>query len=105
MATYSTIPLQAQPQAFSITLSGVVYNMTLKYQNVSMGGWVLDIADANNKPLLQGVPLVTGADLLRQYSHLGFGGALWVQTQSNPNAVPTFKNLGTDGQLYYVTNP
>jgi uncharacterized protein DUF6983 len=47
--------------------------------------------------------LVTGADLLAQYKHLGFTGALVVQTVSNPDAVPTFANLGDDGQVYWVT--
>ena len=105
MGTYSAIPLQAQPQTFSITLSGVTYNLTVQYRNVAMGGWILDIADSNNNPIAQGIPLVTGANLLAQYAYLGFVGALWVQTQSDPDAVPTFANLGTDGQLYYVTNP
>lgn len=105
MATYFTIPLQAQPQTFSIILSGVTYNFTLLYRNVDMGGWCLDIADANNVPIVQGIPLVTGANLLAQYTYLGFVGTLWVQTQSDPDAVPTFANLGTDGLLYYVTNP
>lgn len=105
MATYYTIPLQPQPQKFSITLSGVTYNLTFLYRNAPMAGWTLDIADSNNNPILQGVPLVTGANLLAQYAYLGFVGALWVQTQDDPDAVPTFSNLGTDGQLYYVTNP
>jgi len=51
------------------------------------------------------VPLVTGANLLKKYAYLGFVGALWVQTLDNPDAVPTFQNLGSDGQLFYVTNP
>jgi hypothetical protein len=105
MATYSTIPLQAQPQSFTITLSGVTYTLTIQYRNVAMGGWILDIADSNNNPIIQGIPLVTGANLLAQYAYLGFVGTLWVQTQSDPDAVPTFTNLGTDGQVYYVTNP
>lgn len=105
MGTYFTIPLQSQPQKFSIDLSGLTYNFTVQYRNVDMGGWYLDIADANGVPIVQGVPLVTGANLLAQYAYLGFVGALWVQTQSDPDAVPTFENLGTDGLLYYVTNP
>lgn len=105
MASYFTIPLQPQPQTFSITLGGVSYNLTFKYQNVDMGGWCLDIADQNSVPIVQGIPLVTGANLLAQYAYLGFTGTLWVQTQSDPDAVPTFENLGTDGQVYYVTNP
>ena len=105
MATYFNIPLQPQPQTFSIILSGTEYTFTLQYRNVEDGGWTLDIADSDNNPIVQGVPLVTGANLLEKYAYLGFVGALWVQTQSDPDAVPTFENLGTDGLLYYVTNP
>lgn len=105
MTTFFSVPLQAQPQRFTITLSGVNYTLTVQYRNIAMGGWVLDIGDANNVPIAQGLPLVTGANLLAQYAYLGFVGALWVQTQSNPDAVPTFQNLGSDGLVYYVTSP
>lgn len=105
MGSFFQVPLQAQPQVFTINLSGVTYTLTLRYRNTTQGGWVLDIADSSNKPILQGVPLVTGANLLAQYAYLGFVGALWVQTADDPDAVPTFSNLGTDGLLYYVTNP
>jgi predicted Zn-dependent protease with MMP-like domain len=98
------IPLKVgTPQRFSITLGQVDYQLTLKHRDINEGGWVLDIADTSGTPILEGVPLVTGADLLAQYSHLGFGGRLWVQTLSDPDAVPTFENLGDDGLLYWVT--
>lgn len=105
MASYFEVPLQSQPQTMTIQLSGVTYTLTFNYRNTNQGGWFLDIGDSNNKPILQGVPLVTGANLLAQYAYLGFTGALWVQTADNPDAVPTFSNLGTDGLLYYVTSP
>jgi hypothetical protein len=105
VSTIFQIPLIAAPQKLTITLSGVEYQLTLQYRNTNMGGWTLDIADSSGTPLVQGIPLVTGADLLAQYAYLGFGGQLLVQTSSNPDAVPTFDNLGTDGNLYWVTNP
>jgi len=67
MPTIYPIPLQAQPQELTIQLGGVTYTLTLNYRNTDMGGWVLDIGDSNNSPILQGVPLVTGANLLAQY--------------------------------------
>jgi hypothetical protein len=104
MSTIFGIPLQVgTPQTFPITLGGVQYELTLIYRNVSQGGWVLDIADQNSNPILQGIPLVTGVNLLEQYDYLEFGGQLWVQTSSDPDAVPTFQNLGEDGQIYWVT--
>jgi hypothetical protein len=103
MTTIFQVPVQTTGQTFTVTLSGVIYTFTIQYRNVPEAGWVLDIGDANNNPLVQGIPLITGADLLAQYTYLGFVGGLYVQTTTDPDAVPTFTNLGTDGQVYYVT--
>lgn len=107
MSAVFEIPLQVgTPQTFSIALGGITYQLTFLYRNDTsgLGGWTIDIADSSGKPIVQGIPLVTGADLLAQYKHLGFTGALVVQTVSNPDAVPTFANLGDDGQVYWVTS-
>ena len=103
MAIYE-IPLSPTPQSFSITLGGVSYRITVKYQNTDMGGWFIDIADSTGAALVNGIPLVTGADLLGQYKHLGFSGALRVQTSNNPDAIPTWENLGTQSHLYWVAD-
>lgn len=106
MPNYFKIPLQqvGVPQKFGITLGGVSYQFTLRYRNIDQGGWILDIADAGGNPIVNGIPLVTGADLVAQYKHLGFGGRLHVQTTSDPDAVPTFDNLGDDALLWWVTS-
>lgn len=97
------IPLTPDPQSFTITLGGIEYRLTVQYRNTDQGGWVLDIADNAGNPIIQGTPMVTGCNLLAQYRHLGFTGGLYVQTTDNPDAVPTFDNLGTDAHLYWVT--
>jgi hypothetical protein len=98
------IPTAGVSETFSITLTGVTYGFTLIWRDdpCGMGGWFLDIADDIGNPLVQGLPLVTGVDLLEQYGYLNFGGQLYVQTKQDPQAVPTFTNLGTDCQLYWV---
>ena len=101
MTTFS-IPLVAYPQMFKITLAAVDYQLTLTYADTDEGGWLLAIADANSAPIVSGIPLVTGVDLLAQYQHFGFGGQLWVQTTDDPDAVPTFDNLGIGAQLYWI---
>lgn len=104
MPQYFRIPLKGgTPQRFTITLGQIEYQLTLRYRNIDQGGWCVDIADAIGAAIIAGIPLVTGADLLEQYKHLNFGGRLWVQTLSDPDAVPTFDNLGSDGLLYWVT--
>lgn len=96
------IPLSPKPQVFSISLGGVTYKMTLRW-NEPASSWMLDIGDETGALLVGSVPLVTGADLLAQYAYLGFAGKLIVQTDHDPNAVPTYDNLGTTGHLYFIT--
>lgn len=102
MAIYE-IPLSPTPQSFSITLGGVEYRLTVKYQNTLLGGWYIDIADASGSPLVNGIPLVTGCDLLGQYKYLGFNGEIRVQTSNAPDEPPTWDNLGVQSHLYWIT--
>lgn len=105
MATQYIIPLQAGvPQKLSVQLNGTTYQLTLLYRNDKViPQWTLDIADVAGNPILQGIPLVTGADLLAQYKHLISGGVLAVQPADTGNAAPTFANLGKSTQLCWVT--
>lgn len=102
MASYE-IPLTAEPQRFSIQLAGVVYQLTMQWRNHELGGWVLDIADASGNAILTGLALVTGANLLSQFSYLNFGGALWVVNSAGGDDAPTFDDIGTDTHLIFVT--
>lgn len=85
----------------SISLLSIIYRLTLKW-NQNSQCWILDITDVNSIPILTGIPLVTGADLLEQFEYLGIGGQLIAQTDNNIDAVPTFDNLGSTGHLYFV---
>ena len=100
MAAYE-IPLSAKPENFSITLNNVSYNMRSRW-SVPQSCWVIDIASTDDSPILQGVPLIPGVDLLGQFEYLGFGGALYAQVDNDINAVPSFEGLGTTGHLYFV---
>ena len=71
MPNYFKIPLNGSPQKFKITLSGVDYWLTFRFANTEEGGWFLQIADAAQSPIIDGIPLVTGVDLLAQYAYLG----------------------------------
>lgn len=94
------VPLSAKPQSLKITLANVVYQFTVQWR--TRAGWVLDIASQDAEPIVQGLPLVTGADLLGQHKHLGIGGSLMVATDADLDAVPTYANLGTESHLYFV---
>lgn len=95
------IPLQPNPQILSITLAGVQYQITVWWNNACQS-WMIDIADANGNPILGSIPMVTGADLLEQFSYLNFGGELIAVTENNPDTPPSFNNLGTTGNLYFL---
>lgn len=94
------VPLNGQPQRLQITLSNVTYQFTVQWRNAA--GWVLDIAKLSGAPIIQGIPLVTGTDLMAQYKYLGIGGGLFVSTDADPDAVPTYTNLGTASHLYFA---
>lgn len=96
------IPLRPIDQTFRVSLSGRTYVFRLMW-NSALRAWVLDIADANSAPILSGVPLITGTDLLAPVPYLEFGGELYVQSDGNATAVPDRLTLGTEGHLYYVT--
>lgn len=97
------IPLTPGPQTFTVSLSGIDYRMRVHWRDTEQAGWVLDIADASNSPVIQGIPLVTGIDLLEQYAYLKLGGVLWCQTTADPDAAPTFDNLGAGAHLYWYS--
>lgn len=102
MTSAFEIPLTASPQSFALALGGTQYQITLKW-NVAAQAWMLDFADASGNPLLCGVPLVTGADLLAQYPDMSFGGSLFALSDNDPTAPPGFDDLGDTAHLYWVT--
>lgn len=102
MANYE-IPLTPEGQRFSITLSGTEYQLRVQWRNSIDAGWTIDISDSSGVAIINGIPLVTGCNLLEQYQHLGFAGVLWVQTTADPDAVPAFDDLGIGSHLYWYT--
>lgn len=101
MATPYLIPLQPQNQLLAITLAGVQYRLKVKWNQPNQS-WVLDIMDSSGNPLVTGIAVVPGTDLLAQYGYMNFGGQLIAQTTNDPDAVPTYEDLGTTGCLYFV---
>jgi hypothetical protein len=102
--TQYRIPLINVAQQLTISLAGVTYSLTVKW-NSSANCWVVDIGDQNGVLLVGAIALVTGTDLLGQYGYLNFGGQLIAATDFNPDAPPTYSNLGTTGTVTFVTTP
>lgn len=103
MSTTYNIPLTpSQPQQFLITLNGVTYTFVLKF-NLNANAWVLDISDSQGNLIVGGIALVTGTDLLAQYSYLNFGGQLIASTPTDPLNLPaTFDDLGVTSIVQFV---
>lgn len=98
------IPLQpSTPQRLTISLAGTTYTLVLHWCGPE-AAWVMDMLDATGQTLIiGGIPLITGVDLLKQYAYMNLGGSLVVQSDQEPDAVPTFDSLGTTGHLFFVT--
>ena len=102
MRNYFKLPLSPKPQTLSISLAGVVYKLRLTWNSQNLS-WQIDIADASGNPIISGIPLVTGTDLLAPYAYMNFGGALVATTDGDTYAKPTYQNLGAAGKLLFVT--
>ena len=103
MSTPHEIPLGPTPRRQTMTLAGVVWQLRTRWCE-PQAAWVVDFLDANGLDVLDGVPLVTGVDLLEQFPHMNFGGQLIAQTDHDKNAPPTLADLGSSGHLYFVTS-
>lgn len=101
MSTNFEVPLQPQPQQFSVQIGTVTYQLTVVWNFVAQC-WVLDIADRSGNKIICGIALVPLLDLLDQFEYLNLGFRLYATSDFDPNAVPTFDNLGTTGHLYAV---
>lgn len=96
------IPLVSVPQTLQITLVGIAYTLTI-YWCWPMQCWMMDMAlSSTGTYLIRGNPLVTGADLLAQFTYMGIPGQLIVQTDTETLAQPTFDNLGATAHLYFI---
>lgn len=102
MALYE-IPLTPEPQSFDITLAGQEVKLFVRWLESpapdASGGWYLDIYRTPDDllPVVMGIPLVSGCNLLAPYGYLELGGALYVSGE----LPPTIENLGADNILLF----
>lgn len=98
---YSEILLSADNQKFSVAIGGVTYVMRLLWRDNA--GWILDLMDGSETAIVSGIPLITGLNLLAQYSYLNLGFGLIVLCDDDSQEYPTKTDLGTGSHLYVVT--
>lgn len=98
--TISEIPLQPQNQTFSATIGGTIFKMTIMWR---IDCWYLDIYSTDGSLIVGSIPLVTGADLIGQYSYLNLGFSLFVVCDAQGQDYPTENDLGTISHLLVKT--
>lgn len=97
---FSTLPAFTQ----TVNLDGTVYRLSFAW-NYRAGYWSTSILDAAGTPLLQGVRLVLGLYLLRQYATPGLPpGDLLAVDPSGTISEPAFDDLSSGRvTLTYLT--
>lgn len=95
------IALTPEQQIFTVDLVGKLVKMRFLWNDSEEGGWTLDIYDIDDNPMIMGIPLVAGVDLLAQYFYMGFGGFLYVTTNGDWRKPPTIDNLGLNAHLLW----
>lgn len=95
--TVFELPLRTGAQEFFTPLNGTTYKFKLLWRDPV--GWFLDIAKPDGTPLVNGISVVTGVNLIKQYRHK-IKGELWVYTDGLEN--PDYKSVGDTLKLYWV---
>lgn len=104
MTTIYEVPTTGStPERFQIDLGETGYELLLRW-NPALPAWTLDIHTQAGAPLVQGITLVPGADLLEQHRHLGITGRLEVRVAPYDETNPTFENLGSTSRLYFLVD-
>lgn len=94
------IPLTADNQQFSIIIAGATYRISIIWRETC---WVMDMFNDRSEPLISGVPLVTGADLMAQYEYMGLGFKMAVVCDDEAQEYPTKIDLGSRSHLLVST--
>jgi hypothetical protein len=101
----SKISLTTDPnQTFYCNIPGQTKNITLNFTlsyNTMANYWVLGIYDSSNNPLVLGIPLLPGANLLGQYQYLNIGSAVLWNIGDQSVLMPDNTNLATNFALYW----
>lgn len=98
--TYTELPLQPQNQSLSATIAESIYKIQMIWRS---GCWYLDLSDSSDSLIAGSIPLVTGANLLAQYTYLDLGFSLYVICDADGQEYPTEDDLGIGSHLIIAT--
>lgn len=103
MATWY-FPLLPQAQEMQIQLGDVDYTIRFGWCDTTDGGWFIDLSDVDGNPIIMGLPLTAGENVLQQFDYLKLPGEIRVQTDGSPLVEPTYDNLGSNGQVLFISS-
>lgn len=100
---YFELPLKPVPMNFTVRNSREqIYKFSTQYREADETGWILDIDDGHTgEPMVHGIPLVTGLDLMWQYNYLDQNFHLIMQC-ADGRTTPTAQSLGVEDKLIMV---
>ena len=86
---------------FKAELSGKVYLFHFRW-NTRAACWIMSISTENEGPIISGMSIALGTDLLAQYKDSRLpGGSLFAINYANEYQEPDRDNLGTDVAIVY----
>lgn len=88
---------------FRVGLSGVQYTFTVRYDS-RMDRWILDLADAQGSPVIIGVPLLIGLNLLGRFTGQTNVpiGKFYATDNTSQSTQPTRYSFGITHTLWYL---
>lgn len=104
MATQEFPLLPATAQEMTITLGTKEYTVRFAWCATPEGGWFMDMYDLALEPMIRGLPLVAGVNVLQQFDYLQIPGEIRVQVDEDTLIEPTFENFGTTGKVVFITS-
>lgn len=103
MAKRLEFPLRPEAQVMTIEMASVLYTVRFGWADTPDGGWFMDLGTYEGTPLIRGLPLTAGENILQQFDYLGIGGEIRVETDGNALVEPTYGNLGSNGKVFFIT--
>lgn len=103
MSTTYEFPLRPEAQQIRIQLGEAEYIVRFGWGDTTDGGWFIDISNADGAPLVRGLALTAGENVLQQFGYLGIPGEIRVQTDADDLVEPTYANLGRNGKVLFIT--
>lgn len=97
------LPVAPWPQDFQVTLRRRrTFRFVTQYRTADEAGWLIDLFDVTaGAPLVRGIAVVTGLDLVWQYDAFDLGFHLIMQCGGG-RTTPTFESFGVEDRLILV---